>query len=71
MLDDKVDKYNDAYHRTIKMKSTDVKSTTYFDFDFENNDKNPKSNIGEHIRNKNIKISLLQVTLQIGQKEFL
>ena len=32
-LDDIVNKYNDAYHRTNKMKSMDVKSTTYIDFD--------------------------------------
>ena len=26
-----VDKYNNMYHRTIKMKPIDVKSTTYID----------------------------------------
>ena len=28
-LDDIVNKYNNTYHRTIKMKSVDVKSNTY------------------------------------------
>ena len=28
-LDDIVDKYNNAYHSTIKVKSVDVKSNTY------------------------------------------
>ena len=32
-LDDIVNKYNDVYHRTNKMKFIDVKSTTYIDFD--------------------------------------
>ena len=32
-LDDIVNKYNNTYHSTIKMKPADVKSSTYFDFD--------------------------------------
>ena len=34
-LDDIVNKYNNTYHSTIKMKSVDVKSTTYIDFSKE------------------------------------
>ena len=30
-LDDIVNKYNNAYHSTIKMKSVNVKSNTYID----------------------------------------
>ena len=30
---------NNAYHRTIKMKPVNVKSSTYLDFNVENNDK--------------------------------
>ena len=30
-LDDIVNKYHNTYHSTIKMKSVDVKSTTYID----------------------------------------
>ena len=30
-LDDIVNKYNNTYHRTIKLKSVDVKSSTYID----------------------------------------
>ena len=29
VLDDTVNKYNNAYHRTIKMKPTDVKPDSY------------------------------------------
>ena len=35
-LDGIVNKYNNTYHRTIKMKPFDVKSSTYFDFNKEN-----------------------------------
>ena len=38
-LDDIVDEYNNTYHRTIKMKSVDVKDNTYIDFEKEVNDK--------------------------------
>ena len=31
-LDDTVGKYNNTYHRTIKMKPVDVKDNTYIDF---------------------------------------
>ena len=32
-LDDIVNEYNNTYHRTIKMKTIDVKSSTYISFD--------------------------------------
>ena len=31
-LDDIIDKYNDKYHSTIKMKAVEVKSNTYLDY---------------------------------------
>ena len=31
-LDHILDKYNNTYHRTIKMKPADVKDNTYIDF---------------------------------------
>ena len=48
-LDDIVDEYN-TYHRTIKMKPFDVKDNTYFDFEKEVNDKDPKFKIGDHAK---------------------
>ena len=33
-----VNKYNNAYQRTIKIKSVDVKSNTHFDFNLKNVD---------------------------------
>ena len=46
----KLDKYNNTYHRTIKMKPVDVKSNTYIDSIKEINDKDPKFKIGDIIR---------------------
>ena len=34
-LGDIIKEYKDTYHRTIKMKPVDVKSSTYIDFDKE------------------------------------
>ena len=49
-LDDRVNKYNNAYHRTIKMKLVDVKSSTYIDFNKENYNQGPKFNVGNYLR---------------------
>ena len=42
-LDDSVNKYNNTYHRTIKMKPVDIKSRTYIDFSKENNKEGPNN----------------------------
>ena len=49
-LHDIVNEYNNTYHRTIKMKSVDVKDDTYINFKKEVNDRNPKFKIGDHVR---------------------
>ena len=41
-LDDKVNEYNNTYHRTIKMKTIDVRTSTYIEFGVKINDNNPK-----------------------------
>ena len=41
-LDNIFNKYNNRYHRTIKMKPVDVKPSTYVDLGKEINDKDPK-----------------------------
>ena len=48
-LGDIVDEYNNA-HRTIKMKPVDVEDNTYIDFEKEVNDKDPKFEVGDHVR---------------------
>ena len=49
-LDDIVDEYNNAYHRTIKMKPVDVNDNTNIDFGKEVNDKDPKFKVGDYAR---------------------
>ena len=49
-LDDIVNKYNNKYHSTIKMKPVDVKSNTYIDYSKTINFKNPKFEIGDTVR---------------------
>ena len=49
-LDDMVNKYNNTYYRTIKMKPFDVKASMYIDFIQERNKKDPKFKAGVHVR---------------------
>ena len=49
-LDDIVRKYNNTYHRTIKMTPVDVKSSTYIDSSKELNDEDPKFKIADTVR---------------------
>ena len=49
-LDDIVNKYNNTYHSTIKMKPVDVKPNTYIDSSKDINDKHPKFKIGDIVR---------------------
>ena len=48
--DDIVYKFNNTYHRTIKMKPVDVKDNTYIDFKKEVKDKDPKFEVGDHVK---------------------
>ena len=57
-LDDIVNKYNDTYHGTIKIKPADVTSNTYIDSSKEfNNNKDPKFKIGDIRMSKHKNIS--------------
>ena len=49
-LDDIVNKYNNAYHGTIKTKPIDVKSNTYIHSSKEINNKDPKFKVGDNVR---------------------
>ena len=50
VLDDIVDEYNNTYHTTIKMKSIDVKSYSFAEYNVESNEKDPKFKVGDHVR---------------------
>ena len=45
-----LDEYNNTYHRTIKMKPTEVKGNTYIASIKEVNDKDSKFKVGDHVR---------------------
>ena len=49
-LDEVVDKYRNAYHRTIELKPVDIELGTYIDFDIESNAKVPEFKVGNHVR---------------------
>ena len=70
-LDDIVNKYNNTYHRTIKMKPVDVKSSTYIDSNKEINNKDPKFKVGDIVRISKYKTFLQKALFQIGLKKFL
>ena len=49
-LDDIFNKYDNTYHRTIKMEPVDLKSNTYINSSKEINDKDPKFKTGDTVR---------------------
>ena len=49
-LEDIVNEYNNAYHRTIKMKPIDVENNTYINIDKEVYHKDPIFKVGDHVR---------------------
>ena len=49
-LDDIIKKYNNTYHKSIKMKPVDVKDNTYIGFKKEVNDKDHKFKVGDQVR---------------------
>ena len=49
-LDDIVNEYRNTYPRTIKMMPVDIKSSTYIGFNKENIKKDPKFEVGHHVR---------------------
>ena len=49
-LNDIVNEYNNAKHRTTKMKPIDVKDNTYIGFGKEVNDNDPKFKVCDHVR---------------------
>ena len=49
-LDDIVNKYNNAYNSTIKMKLVDIKTNKYIDSSKVINDKDPKFKIGDIVK---------------------
>ena len=70
-LFDIVNKYNNTYHRTIKMKPVDVKSSTYIDSSNNLMIKILNLKLVILLEYQNITNFLQKFTLQIGLKKFL
>ena len=49
-LNDVVNKYNNTIHRTIKMKPIDVTDDSFAEYNEQSNKRNPKFNVGDHVR---------------------
>ena len=69
-LDDIVNKYNNTYHRAIKMKPANVKPSTYIDSSKEVNNEDPKFKIVVLLEDQNIKTFLQKAMFQIGLRKF-
>ena len=50
LLDDIVNKHNNTVHKTIKMKSIDITSDYYVEYDEIPNKKGIKFKVGDHVR---------------------
>ena len=70
-LDDIVNKYNNTYHSTIKIKHSDVKSNTYIDSSKKINDKIANLKLVIMLEYQNTKLFLQNITLEVGLKNFL
>ena len=71
-LDDIVNKYNNTYRKTTKIKPLDVNPSMHIDFSKENNKEGPKFKVGDHVRiSTYIKTFLQRAMFEIGLKKFL
>ena len=50
VLDDIVNKYNNSYHKTIKMKPIDVGDDSFAQYNEKSNEKDPKFKVGDQVR---------------------
>ena len=49
VLNDIVDKYNNTYHKNIKMKQIYVKSNSFAEYNEESNEKDSKFKVNDHV----------------------
>ena len=54
-LADIVNKYNNTYHGTIKIKSADINLSTYVNFNKDNSNEDSKLEVGDLVRNSEYK----------------
>ena len=70
-LNDIINKYNTTYHRTIKIKPVDVKSSTYINSRKLNNDKILNLKLLTLLEYQTITIFLQKTMFQIARRKFL
>ena len=68
VLNDIVDKYNDTYYKTIKMKPVDVRSNSFAEYNEESDEKDAHVIMSEF---QGIRIFLLKGMFLIGGKNLL
>ena len=66
--DDIVNKYNNAVHRTIKIKPIDITSGSLAEYDENSNEKDPKFKVGDHVRISKYKDIFTKGTSKIGRR---
>ena len=66
-----VNKYDNTYHSTIKMKLVDVKSNTYINSSKKINNEDPKFKVSDIVRISKYENILQKTMFQIGLKKFL
>ena len=71
VLDDIVDKYNNTYHKTIKIKPINVKSDSFAEYNEDSNEKDPKFKEMIMPVFQSIRIFLLKDMLRTGVRKFL
>ena len=68
ILNDINDKYNNTYHKAIKIKPIDVKSDSFTEYNEDPNEKDPKFKVSDPVRITII--FLLKDMLLTGVKKF-
>ena len=71
LLDDILDKYNNTVHRTIKVKSINVTSDYYAEYNEDSNGTKPKFKVGDHVRISKYKNIFAKGCTQNWSEEFL
>ena len=71
VLDDIINEYNNAVHRTMKMKPIEFTSDSYSEYNEDSNEKDSKFKVVNHVRISKYKTFLLRGVPKIGQKIFL
>ena len=71
VLDNIVDKYNNTYHGSIKMKPTYVTDDSFVEYVEESNKKDPEFKVGDNVRISKYKNVFAKVIRQIDLRKFL